>query len=321
MFKLPAVLALVLLVAGPAAAQPKPVDGFDPTATAVNEDALLKGLKPITGRITIPDAKAATLIQPAGPDWRDYHRSWVPVLAAVFVLGTLAALALFFMLRGRIRVQGGFSGITIPRFSAFERFMHWLTAMSWLVLAVSGLNVAVGRRVLLPLMSASAYSTFSEWAKFAHNFVAFPFAAGVVLMFLVWVRGNLPTRIDVEWFKQGGGMIGNRHPSAEKFNGGQKVVFWVVVGFGGLISVSGFVLLFPFFGTNIWQMQIAQMVHGILALMMMAAMLAHIYIGTVGMEGAFDAMGKGSVDLKWAKEHHDLWVAQEQARTGKVAAE
>jgi len=137
----------------------------------------------------------------------------VPVLAALFVLGTLAALALFFMLRGRIRVQGGLGGITIPRFSAFERFMHWLTATSWLVLAVSGLNVAVGRRVLLPLMSASAYSTFSEWAKFAHNFVAFPFAAGVVLMFLVWVRGNLPTRIDVEWFKQGGGMIGNRHPS------------------------------------------------------------------------------------------------------------
>jgi formate dehydrogenase subunit gamma len=177
--------------------------------------------------------------------------------------------------------------------------------------------VVAGRRVLLPLIGNDAFSEFSEWMKFSHNFLAFPFIAGVLLMFLVWVRHNIPNRIDVAWFKAGGGIIGHAHPAAEKFNGGQKAVFWIVVLGGGALTVTGLALMFPFYVTDITGMQLAQVLHGGIALLMIAAMLGHIYIGTIGMEGAIDAMNSGEVDLKWAKEHHSLWVQEEMAKIGR----
>ena len=74
--------------------------------------------------------------------------------------------------------------------------------------------------------------------------------------------------------------------------------------------------MFPFYGTTIAGMQLAQMVHGTVAVLFVAVMIAHVYIGTIGMEGAFEAMGEGTVDLNWAKEHHSLWLEEEGARTG-----
>ncbi len=315
MFK--AALLALLLLTGPALAQdrqPAPVTGFDPDTVEVHQTELLHGLDKIQGRITLPDTRAATLIQPAGPAWRDYHRAWLPWIAAAAVLGVGALLLLFFLVKGRIRIDGGRAAATILRFGAFERFMHWLTAASWCVLAVSGLNVAVGRLVLLPLIGAGAFSTVSGWLKLSHNFVAFPFTAGIVLMLLVWVRHNIPNTVDLAWFKAGGGFIGHDHPPAGKFNGGQKVVFWIVVLGGGLVAASGFMLLFPFYVTDVTGMQVAQMAHGLVALAMIAAMLGHIYIGSVGMEGALDAMNSGDVDLNWARAHHSLWVADELGR-------
>jgi formate dehydrogenase subunit gamma len=291
-----------------------PVTGFNPTTASVNEAQLLGALKQVTGRVSLPDQKAGVLIQPEGPDWRDFQRGVVPWLAAVFVLGTCAALAVFYLVRGRIRTHGGATGRTITRFGGFERFMHWVTAVSWMLLALSGLNLAVGRRVLLPVIGESAFASFTQLAKYAHNFIAFPFMAGVVLMLLVWVRHNIPNSVDVAWFRQGGGIIGDAHPPAGKFNGGQKAIFWIVVLGGLVMAASGLLLMFPFTVTDVSGMQTGQMVHGVLALLMIAAMLAHIYIGTLGMEGAFDAMGTGQVDEAWAKAHHSLWVEEEQAK-------
>jgi formate dehydrogenase subunit gamma len=147
-------------------------------------------------------------------------------------------------------------------------------------------------------MQPESFTAFSEWAKYAHNYLSFPFTLGVVLIFLMWLGGNLPTRVDIEWLKRGGGMIGRDHPPAYRFNAGQKLVYWIVVLGGGAAAVSGYVLIFPFYGTTIETMQQAQMVHN---------------IGTIGMEGAFEAMGSGSVDLNWAKEHHSLWLEEEDA--------
>jgi formate dehydrogenase subunit gamma len=316
-----AFMAVLLLSLGAGAQEraPAPVSGFNPTTSSVQEEQLLGALKQVTGHVSIPDTKSGVLIQPEGPAWRDYHRSWLPWIAGVTVLGTIAALGSFYAWRGTVRLQSGFSGVRMPRFGAFERFMHWVTATSWLVLAVSGLNVAVGRKVLLPLIGEEAFSNFSQFAKYAHNFLAFPFTAGVVLMLLVWVRHNIPNRVDLAWFRQGGGLVGHGHPPAGKFNGGQKAVFWIVVIGGGLLAASGFLLMFPFSLTDIAGMQTGQVVHGLLALGMIAAMLGHIYIGTLGMEGAFDAMGSGDVDVAWAKEHHALWVEEEQARARGAA--
>jgi formate dehydrogenase subunit gamma len=126
----------------------------------------------------------------------------------------------------------------------------------------------------------------------------------------MWIGGNIPKRIDIEWFKRGGGMFGHDHPPAYRFNGGQKVIYWIVVLGGSAVAVSGYVLIFPFYGTTIQTMQQAEMIHGVIAVLFIAAMLGHIYIGTIGMEGAFEAMGRGTVDVNWAKEHHELWLEE-----------
>ncbi len=310
-------MGMTAAIAQPAERQPAPTQGFDPDSVEVHEQQLLKSLGTVTGKITLPDSRAATLIQPEGRVWRDYRRGVLPWIVAAIVLGMLGILALFYAVRGKIRIKGGRGLATLLRFGAFERFMHWMTAASWCILAISGLNVAVGRWVLLPLVGNETFTVLSTWLKFSHNFLAFPFTAGIILMFLVWLRHNIPNKVDLEWLKQGGGFVGDRHPSAGKFNAGQKGVFWIVMLGGGALVLTGFTLMFPFYFTNIAGMQIDQVAHGGIALLMIAAMLGHIYIGSVGMEGALDAMNTGRVDLNWAKEHHDLWVAEELAKTAK----
>lgn len=310
-------IAALALAATPALAQPAPstpVSGFNPTTSAVSEGKLLGAMKEVTGTISIPDAKAAVLIQPEGKSWRDFQRGTVPLLSAVTVLGMIGVLAVFYLVRGRIRIEGGPSGRTLRRFNPFERFVHWLTAGSFVVLALTGLNLSVGRYVLLPVIGGGAFSELVELGKIAHNYLAFPFCLGLLLMLLTWVHHNIPNRLDIEWFRQGGGLIGKGHPPSGKFNGGQKVIFWIVVLGGGIVAASGFLLLFPFVFAGIAGMQTAQIIHAVLALLMIAAMLGHIYIGSLGMEGAFDAMGTGEVDETWARTHHNLWAEQEIAK-------
>jgi len=302
------------MFAHPAAAQLS----FNPTAQSVQEDKLLNALKEgdkISGRISIPDTNASNLIQPAGRDWRDFHRGKLPVIGGIAILGMLALLAIFLMVRGRIRIDGGFSGTKILRFASFERFTHWLTASCFIILALSGLNISFGRRLILPLFGADAFSAMSTWAKYAHDFLAFPFMLGLIIMFLIWIKDNIPGSIDWQWIKQGGGILANgKHPPAKRFNAGQKGIFWMVIIGGALMSVSGWFLLFPYIPADVTTMQILTVVHAVIAMLFIAGMLAHIYIGTVGMEGAFDAMGTGEVDLNWAREHHSLWVEEEQAK-------
>ncbi|HEY0303252.1 MAG TPA: formate dehydrogenase subunit gamma, partial [Rhizomicrobium sp.] len=148
-----------------------------------------------------------------------------------------------------------------------------------------------------------------------------PFTIGVVLIFLMWIGSNIPNGTDVEWVKRGGGIVGHDHPPAGHFNAGQKMIYWIVVLGGGASAVTGYLLMFPFYGTEIAGMQLSQIIHSVVAMLFIAAMLGHIYIGTIGMEGAFEAMGEGTVDVNWAKEHHRLWLEDELARGNATAAE
>src|SRR5438552_3571846 len=175
---------------------------------------------------------------------------------------------------------------------------------------------ALGRPLLLPLIGFEAFSEWSQWAKYAHNYLSFPFTIGVVLIFLMWIVGNIPNKVDVDWLKRGGGLVGHDHPPAYRFNAGQKAIYWIVVIGGAAVAGTGYELMFPFYLSGIEGMQLAEIVHSVVAVLFVAAMLAHIYIGTVGMEGAFEAMGSGTVDINWAKEHHRLWLEEENARTG-----
>jgi formate dehydrogenase subunit gamma len=285
----------------------------NPTKDAVSEQQLLQQFKTIRGLGTIPDTKSYTLEQPAGRDWRHFHEVTLRWIGGIAILGMLALLVIFYLSRGMVRIESGRCGRTIVRFNAFERFVHWMTAVCFVILAFSGLNITFGRPLLLSLMRPESFTAFSEWAKYAHNYLSFPFTLGVVLIFLMWLGGNLPTRVDIDWLKRGGGMIGRDHPPAYRFNAGQKLIYWIVVLGGGAAAVSGYVLIFPFYGTTIATMQQAEMVHSIVAMLFIAAMLGHIYIGTIGMEGAFEAMGSGTVDLNWAKEHHSLWLEEQGA--------
>ncbi|MEJ0078766.1 MAG: formate dehydrogenase subunit gamma [Alphaproteobacteria bacterium] len=308
-------LALVLAVA-PAALAQNPDGSVNPTAQSVKEDQLLKGLKIISGRGTIPDTKSYNLEQPAGRDWRQFHNVTLRWTGVIAIVGMLILLVAFYLIRGQVKLESGFSGRRIVRFNGFERAVHWMTATCFIILAISGLNITFGKPLLLPLVGESAFAGWSQWAKYAHNYLSFPFAIGVVTIFLMWITGNIPNKVDVEWLKRGGGIIGHDHPPAYRFNAGQKFIYWGQVVGGVAVAVTGYLLMFPFYLTDIAGMQTAQMVHGIVAVLFVALMIAHIYIGTIGMEGAFEAMGEGTVDVNWAREHHALWLEQEMARTG-----
>jgi formate dehydrogenase subunit gamma len=197
----------------------------------------------------------------------------------------------------------------------------------------------MGRSFLIPVIGQEAFSTLAIGSKWVHNNIAWAFMLGLVLTFVMWVAHNIPNKLDWQWIKAGGGFVGKSHPSAKKFNAGQKIVFWTVMILGFSVSLSGLSLLFPFelfmfadtfalingiIGTDFptvlaphEEMQLANIWHSIVAFVMMVAILAHIYIGSVGMEGAFDAMGNGQVDLEWARQHHDLWVEEVQAKQVK----
>jgi formate dehydrogenase subunit gamma len=308
-----ALMASIALVVPAAAQQPNPSISINPTASSVKEEQLLREMRIISGRGSIPDVKSYNIEQPAGRDWRQFHEVWLPKIGGVAIIGMLVLLVLFYLYRGMVRIEAGRSGRTLVRFNGFERFVHWMTATCFVALALSGLNITFGKRLLPPLIGAETFASWSQWAKYAHNYLSFPFTLGVIATLLMWVAWNIPGKVDIEWLREGGGMVGNKHPPAGRFNAGQKMIYWIVVIGGTAIAASGYLLMFPFYATGIAGMQLAQMVHGTVAVLFVAVMIAHAYIGTIGMEGAFEGMWDGTVDINWAREHHSLWLDQETA--------
>jgi len=284
------------------------------------------------GQVSIPDKKSGLLIQSEGWQWMKTQKAVLPKYGGWALGATIAVLALFFLAVGRIKIKGGWSGQTIPRFSTIERAAHWMLAVSFIILALSGLNVLYGRSLLMPLIGKSSFASLSLTAKLLHNYVAFAFMTGLAVVFLMWVWQNFPNIYDIKWLLTLGGVLSkDGHVSSKKFNAGQKILFWLVMASGLSLSLSGISLLFPFqmpifaktfavlniFGAGlpttlspIQEMQYASTWHSVLALVMTCLILAHIYIGTLGMQGAFGAMGSGKVDVNWAKEHHDIWAEE-----------
>ena len=348
------VLALMFLALPTAAQQPAPANpNVRPPANAVqnvaptpaNPDAVDSGNREmwhrvregLQGKVSIPDKKLGQLVQSEGEEWRNLRNGPLARYGTWAMAGMLVLLAVFYLIKGSIRVEHGFSGRTITRFNTLDRMGHWLTAVSFIILGLTGLNVLYGRYVVLPLVGKEAFGTITQWGKWLHNYVAFAFMAGIVLIFLLWIRHNLPTRADATWLARGGGIIGHAHPPAHKFNAGQKILFWLIILGGVSISLSGLSLMLPYqfplfaktfsalnvFGlglptelTPVQEMQYASTWHAIMGLFLVCVIFAHIYIGTLGMQGAFSAMGSGEVDVNWAKEHHSLWAAEE-LRAGK----
>jgi formate dehydrogenase subunit gamma len=322
-----ALAILMVIEAVPAIAQQLGPDGApNPTASAVSEEQLLQQLPHIEGQIDIPSERARVLEQPAGRQWDHFHEITLRWLGAIVILGMIAALGAAYLIIGRLRISKGRSGLKVPRFNAFERFSHWLTAVSFVVLALTGLNITFGKIVLLPMIGPEAFSSVSQAAKYVHNYVSAAFVIGLALIVMLWIKDNLPQKVDIDWVRQGGGFIKSKHAPSGRFNAGEKLVFWFALGAGVAVIISGYLLMFPFYLTDIAGMQIAQIVHAVVAVLFIAVIIGHIYIGTLGMEGAFEAMANGDVDLNWAKEHHDLWLEEQlakqrlTARSGQSAA-
>ena len=291
--------------------------------------------------VTIPGPNVGVAIQSEGEDWRSIRNGPVSVYGGWLMLAIIVVLALFFALRGRIRIEAGPSGNRVERFNGIERFAHWLSATTFVVLALTGLNILYGKYILIPIIGPEAFAALAGFGKLLHNYLAFAFMIGVIMIFVLWVKDNIANRYDFIWLVKGGGLFKKGvHAPARKFNMGQKIIFWIVVLGGVSISVSGLALLFPFqfemfsgtfavlniFGfdlptdlTLLQEMQLMQLWHAILGLLLIVVIIAHIYIGTLGMEGAFDAMGTGYVDANWAKEHHSVW-AEEMGVGGEPSA-
>ena len=230
-------LAFLVMALGVQPASAQQPTSVNPQASAVKEGELFQELNRISGRCSVPDQKACTIEQPAGRDWRHFHEVTLRWIGGLVIIGILAILIVFYLWRGMVKIESGRSGRTIVRFNGFERFVHWMTATCFIILALSGLNITFGKPLLLPLIGPEPFTAWSQLAKYAHNYLSFPFTIGVFLIFLMWIVGNLPNRVDVEWLKRGGGLVGHDHPPAYRFNAGQKMIYWIVV-LGGTAVVA-----------------------------------------------------------------------------------
>ena len=251
------------------------------------------------------------LINGNGENWRQVRNGWVAPIGGIGLLVVLAAIALFYAIRGTVRLDHGRTGLTVQRWSTLSRFVHWYTALLFIALAITGLSLLFGRALLIPVLGKPAFAAWASVAKLLHNWLGPAFGLGVLAMAVGWMKHNFfSPREDMAWLKAGGGLICDGHPSAGRFNFGEKTWFWVVVLVGGTVIASGLVLDFPQFGQTRANMQLAHLIHVVCACSMLAFAFGHIYIGTIGSEGSFEGMRTGRVDVNWARQHHDLWYAQ-----------
>ena len=314
------------------------------TLGGVSDPELWRALRYGTANISVSAGGevATVLVQDGGMRWLLMRNGPVAEYTAYGLGGILALLVLFYLLRGKIRIDGEKTGRTVTRFKAVERFAHWVLAGAFILLGLTGLYSLFGRMVLIPLFGKESFASIALVSKWVHNNVSWAFMIALVVIFFMWVANNLPNRTDLKWLAMGGGIFKKGvHPPAKKFNAGQKLIFWSVIVLGASISASGLSLLFPFempmFAATFAkmnalgltemlgmeplrtvlapqeEMQLAQLWHTIVSCVLIVIIIAHIYIGSVGMEGAYDAMGSGEVEEQWAREHHSLWLDEIEA--------
>jgi len=259
------------------------------------------------------------LIQNGGQNWRQLRDG--PVAAGLSWIMALMLLGLgaYYALRGPLKISPAPSGRTVERWTLNERVLHWYTAVLFLLLALTGFSLMLGRSLLIPWMGLGAFGAWAGFAMAVHNYIGPFFIVGLVLEIIIWVRHAIPKPVDIEWFKAGGGYFGGHgHPSAEKLNAGEKLfVFWIATVVCGIaVSISGVVLDFPNLGFTRETMQGANLFHGIFAILYMTIVFMHMYLGSFGVQGALDAMTSGRVSVEWAKQHHDLWYEEVKHQAG-----
>lgn len=285
---------------------------------AVREGSDYKG--PAYSSVGGPES--TVLINSGGETWRQMRNGPIATYGGWILAAAVVAICLFQMLRGTVKLEHTPGGERVQRWSSFERILHWTTAVLFIALAITGLSMLFGRAVLIPLLGAKGFAGWAQFSILVHNYIGPVFCATLLIEVLWWIRHNIPNAHDIEWFKQGGGLFSkDKHPHAGKMNGGEKLWFWIIVFAGGAVCITGLILDFPNFGQTRETMQNASLIHGVVATVWVAIALGHIYIGTLGTEGSFEGMAKGTVSKEWAMQHHDLWyeeITQQQTERQPV---
>ena len=285
------------------------------------------------GTTSLPGAELGMLIQPmvqypgsrfttAGEAWRQVRNQWLIPYGGSLLLIITVALALFYFKRGALGKDHPDKGLIIERFTPLERAAHWTNAIAFVALAISGIVMAFGKFFLLPILGGTLFGWLTYALKNLHNFVGPLFAVSLVIVLLTFVKDNIATAWDIKWLKKGGGLLGGEEVPSHRFNTLEKGMFWFVILVPGLLVVgSGLILdkLLPGLDYLRGDMQIAHMIHAAAGVLMMAGLLGHIYMGTVGTRGAFKAMKTGYVNEGWAREHHALWL--DDVKAGKIPAQ
>lgn len=308
-----------LLIHAPLAASQAPsaessspmVQQFMNPGTELWRDARQRGA-PFSGETQVKGVDSGVLINADGDRWRQFRAYQLIPVAGYILGGVLIALGVFYAVRGRISVEEGRSGHKLLRYTVYERIVHWFMAGIFIFLALTGLLLLFGRPVLIPLIGKEAFSVLASASKEGHNLMGPLFLLALVLVVIRFVGRNIYQKGDLTWLLRGGGIIGKKHVPSNFFNMGEKTLFWLLFFVGGLIGLSGLVLVLPVFGQGREIMELAHVGHTIGAVLMIAVIFGHIYLGTIGMEGALEGMKSGYCDLNWAKEHHDLWAVQAQ---------
>lgn len=282
----------------------------------------------VGGYSAVQGQETGVLIAPGGTQWQSLRDGTIAKYAPWVILGMAGILLLYHLLHGRARLDEPLSGRKIKRWNWFDRLVHWITAISFIALAITGLSMLIGRTLLIPLLGKEGFALWAQASITIHNVLGPVFTVGIVLMIVMWVWHNFPTATDLQWFKQGGGLFSKTHPPAGRMNGGEKVWFWLVAIIGLAVSVTGLIMVAPVYGIVIpeWasfiplveggrpEMQQANLIHAVLSIGWTAIALGHIYIGTAGTEGAFEGMSTGYVSAEWAKQHHNKWYDSVEAK-------
>jgi formate dehydrogenase subunit gamma len=261
------------------------------------------------------------LINTYGDTWARFRINEVVTYGAAMLLAMLLLIAAFFAIRGRIKIKNGLSGDRVRRFNGFQMVAHWMLAVVFLFLGLTGLVLLFGRSALIPLLGHEAFSVLALVSKQGHNYVGLLLVVSLLLMLAALVKRNLYEKGDLKWMLTAGGMLGKSHPSIGFFNLGEKCLFWLVIGLGMIIAASGIVLLLPIFGQGRVVIELTHIVHVGSALSLLAVSFFHMYLGLYGVEGALDGMTNGYVDINWAEAHHDRWARECRDRGEVIAAE
>ncbi len=262
---------------------------------------------PLAGTSQVKATGSNVLINISGESWRQYRMAELIPKASIALFLGLFGVFVFRLLRGRMNLPDGRSGLKILRFTLNQRVAHWCTAILFVVLALTGLILLLGRKFLIPMIGSDGFSYIAVTAKALHDYLGPAFAISLIFLFVLFVRDNLLSpKIDLQWLMKGGGLFGG-HASADRFNAGEKGWFWIAVLVGSAIIISGLILDFPIFGQTRETMEYYHFIHTIAATTMIVASFGHIYLGTIGTEASFEVMQTGNCDSNWAKEHHDIW--------------